>query len=152
VQRDPGDSTLLGLVGAVLAVADDRVAGRRKLHPDLILQACEQRDSDQRSSPQRTFDRIMEFCSRRFRIFLRAQLLVHAFFSKVVDQCSLFLGEMAANNSQILPDRCMRKKLPHQLLSISRGLRKQQNSGCETIDTMDDQSPLPATLQFRGEN
>jgi hypothetical protein len=39
VERHAGDSALCGFVRAVLAVADDRMAECRELHPDLILQS-----------------------------------------------------------------------------------------------------------------
>ena len=41
----------------------------------------------------------------------------------------------------------MSEKLSDQRVSITRGLGKQQNSGGEAIDAMDDQSSLPAGLQ-----
>ena len=37
MQRNPSNSTLRGFGMAVLAVTDDRVAERGKLHSDLIL-------------------------------------------------------------------------------------------------------------------
>lgn len=136
MKRNPSNSALRGFVMAVLPVADDRVAERCKLHSDLILQSRQQRDPYQRGCAQRAFDGIPEFSPRRFGVPLRAQLLIHSFSSKIMNQRSLFRAEMAANHRQIMPDGSMREKLPNQGVSISLGLGKQQNSGRETINAM----------------
>jgi len=40
VKRNPSNPPLRSFVGAVLAIADHWMPQRRKLHSDLILQAC----------------------------------------------------------------------------------------------------------------
>jgi len=147
MKRDPGNSTLCGFVMAVLPVADDRMAERCKLHSDLILQSCQQRDAQQRSCAERAFDGVVEFSAGRFAVPLRAQLLIHTFSSKIVDKRPRFRGEMPANHGRILSDGSMSEKLPNQCVSIACGLGKEENSGRETIDAMDYQSSLSAGLQ-----
>jgi hypothetical protein len=147
MERNPGDSTLGSLVRAVFSVADDRVAERCKLHSDLILQSRQQRNAYQRSSTKRALDGIPEFSPRRFGVPLRAQLLIHSLSSKIVNQYSLFRGQMPANYGQIMPHGSMREKLPDQRLSITQGLGEQQNSGRETIDAMYHQSLLSLSPQ-----
>jgi len=56
----------------------------------------------------------------------------------------MLCGEMAAHDRQILAHGSMREKLPDQRLPIRVGFGEKQNSGCEPISTMDDQSALPA--------
>src|SRR5579863_7450775 len=111
VKRDASDAALGGFVGAVLAVADDGMAQRGKLHPDLILQSCQQSHAHQRSCAERALDGIAEFSSRCFAVFLRTQLLMHAFFPKKVDQGSLFSSEVSADHCQILADGSVGEKL-----------------------------------------
>ena len=147
MQRNPSNSTLRSFVRAVLPVTDDRVTERRKLHSNLILQSRQQRNPYQGSFAQRAFDRIPEFSSRRFGVPFLAQLLIHSFSSKIVNERSLFRREVPANHGQILPDGSVREKLSNQRVSIRVGFGEQQNSGRETIDTMYHQSSLPASLQ-----
>lgn len=147
MQRNPSNSTLRGFVMAVLPVADDRVAERRKLHSNLILQSRQQRNPYQGSCAQRAFDGIPEFSTRRFGVPFLAQLLIHSFSSKIVNERSLFRREMPAHQRQVLPDRSMRKKLSNQRVPITHGFGEQQNSGRETIDTMYHQSSLSESLQ-----
>jgi hypothetical protein len=151
MKRDPGNPTLPGFVRTVLPVADDGMANRRKLHPDLILQSCQQCHPHQRSSAQSVFDGIFEFSSRRLRVPFRAQFLMHAFSPKIVNQRSFFRGKMSAHDRQILPDGSVREELSNQRIPISHGFREQQNSGREAIDAMHDQSSLPASFQVRRE-
>ena len=108
MKRDPGNSTLRGFVMAVLPVADDRMAEGCKLDSDLILQSRQQRDPQQRSCAERALDGVAEFSAGRFAVPLRAQLLIHSFSSKMVNERSVFRGEMPANRGQVLPDGSMR--------------------------------------------
>ena len=147
MQRDPRNSALSGFFRAVLAVSDNWMAKRCKLHSNLILQSGHERDSHQRSCPQRAFDRIPELGAGRFAIAFRAQFLMHSFLAKIVDERSFFWAEMPANHGQILPHRRVRKKLPDQRFPVGHGFGEQQNSGGKTIDTMYDQCALPAWLK-----
>ena len=110
---------------------------RCKLHSDLILQARQQRDPDQRSPTQRTFNAVAKFSPGGFAISFRTQFLIHAFASEIVNQGSLFRGEMSTNHGQILAYRSVGEKLSNQRLAIRIGLCEEQNAGCETIGAMD---------------
>ena len=61
MQSDARNTLLRRLLGMVLSVADDWMAERRKLDPDLILQSCHQLDPDKRSAAQKALDRIAKF-------------------------------------------------------------------------------------------
>jgi hypothetical protein len=128
VKGDAGDAALGGFVRAVLAVTDDRVAEGGKLYADLILQSGEQSDSHQRGFAQGAFYGIAEFGARGFAVAVGAKYLVHAFFSKIVNQDSLFCGEMAADHRQILADGRVSEKLLDQSVAIARGLGEEENS------------------------
>ena len=78
--------SLRRLFGMVLSVADDWMAERRKLHPDLVLQPRHQRDSDKRSAAQQALDRIAKFSTGCFRVALRGQFLEHSFLPKMVNE------------------------------------------------------------------
>ena len=65
VQSDTSNLSLQRFLGGVLSVADDGMADRRELHSDLILQSGDERDSDERSSPQTLVDGILEFGASR---------------------------------------------------------------------------------------
>ena len=77
---------------------------------------------------------------------------MHAFFSKIVDERSLFRSKVSADYSQIFADRGVGEKLFDQSLAIARGLGEKEDSGGETIDAMDDQGSLMARLQVLREN
>ena len=142
MQSDARNTLLRRLLGMVLSVADDWMAERRKLHPDLILQSGHQRDPDKRSAAEKAFDRIAKFRSSRFRVALLGQLLEHSFLPKVVNERSFFGLEVPAHDCEILPHRSMFEKLPNQRFAIWPGLGKQQDSGCVSIDAMYDKGPL----------
>lgn len=86
MKSDASNSLLRCLRWIVFSVADDRMTNGRKLDSDLILQSGHQRNSDQRSSPERALDGIPEFSPRRPVVALSGQPLEHSFPSKVVDQ------------------------------------------------------------------
>src|SRR6266481_10163717 len=130
----------------IFSVADYRMARRRKLHADLILESCHQLNPYERSIRKKAFDGIPEFGASRFRIFHGAQLLIHSFTSKIVDERSSLSGETAAHDRKILPHRSMGEKLPHQHGSIWRSLGKKQSPRSKSIDAMYDQRSL--LLQF----
>ena len=89
----------------VLSIPNYRMAERRKLHSDLILQSCNQLDPDERSVGKKALDRVPKFGTRGFGIFRRAQLLIHSFTSKIMHQ-RLRLGvETAAQCRHVLPHR-----------------------------------------------
>ena len=146
MESNPSNAPLRSLRRVVLSVADDRVADRRKLHSDLILQSRHQFHSDERSIREEAFDGISKFGTSRSRIALPAQLLKHSFSSKVVNERPFLDVEMAANYRKILPHRSVAEKLSNQRISIRLGLRKQQNPGRKTIDAMHDQGSL--SLRF----
>ena len=147
MQSDAIDQWLLRFGLVVLAVADDRVPNGRELHTNLILQPRNECDPHQRSLAERAFDGILEFGTRCFAVLFRAQLLMHPFFPKIVDQGSFFRIEMSANYCQIVPDGSVREKLSDQCVPIACSLGEQQNSGSKAIDAMYDQRALPARLQ-----
>ena len=142
MQSDARNTPLRRLFGMVLSVADDLMAERRKLHPDLILQPCHQRDPDKRSAAQKAFDRVAKFSTGCFRVALPGQSLEHPFLPKMVNQSAFFGLEVPAHDCEILPYRSMFEKLPDQRLAIRPGLGKQQDSRCVSINTMYDEGPL----------
>jgi hypothetical protein len=111
----------------IFSVPDYRVARRRKLHADLILESCHQLNPYERSIRKKAFDGIPEFGASGFRVFHGAQLLIHSFTSKIVDERSSLSGETAAHDRKILPHRSVGEKLPHQRGSIRRSLGKKQS-------------------------
>ena len=146
-----GNSPLRRFRQVVFSVADDRMADRSKLHPDLILQPRRQRHSDQRSAPERAFDPISKLRTSRCGVALRAQRLKHSFTSKVVNERPFLGAGTPANNREILPDGSMGEKLSNQCIAIRLGFRKEQNPGRKTIDAMHHQSSLSLQLEFCGE-
>src|SRR5258708_38497905 len=89
----------------IFSVPDYRMTRRRKLHADLILESCHQLNPHQRSIRKKAFDSIPEFGASGFRIFHSAQLLIHSFPPKIVDERSSLTGETAAHYRKILPHR-----------------------------------------------
>src|SRR3981081_803557 len=130
----------------IFSVSDYRMGRRRKLHADLILESCHQLNPYERSIRKKAFDGIPEVSASGFRIFHGAQLLIHSFTSKIVDERSSLSGEMPAHDRKILPHRSVSEKLPHQRGSIRRSLRKKQSPRRKSIDAMYDQGFL--LLQF----
>jgi hypothetical protein len=132
----------------VFSIADNRVAHRRKLRSDLILQSCHQLNPDERSIRKKAFDGISKFGTSRLGVSRRAQLLKHSFTSKIVYERPCLNAETAAQYREILPYGSMSEKLSHQRISIRTGLRKQQSPGGKTIDAMHDQGSLSLQLEF----
>src|SRR5258706_12793736 len=130
----------------IFSVPDDRMARRRKLRADLILESCHQLNPYERSIRKKAFDGIPEFGASGFRVLHGAQLLKHSFTSKIVDERSSLSGETAAHDCEILPHRSVREKLPHQHGPIRRSLGKKQSTRSKSIDAMYDQGFL--LLQF----
>ncbi len=130
----------------IFSVPDYRMTRRRKLHSDLILESCHQLNPYERSIRKKAFDGIPEFGASGFRVFHGAQLLIHSFTSKIVDERSSLSGETAAHDREILPHGSVGEKLPHQRGSIRRSLGKKQSPRCKSIDAMYDQRSL--LLQF----
>src|ERR1700730_7392647 len=123
----------------IFSVPDYRMARRRKLHSDLILESCHQLNPHQRSIREKAFDGIPEFGASGFRVFHGAQLLIHSFTSKIVDESSSLSGETAAHDREILSHGSVGEKLPHQRGSIRRSLGKKQSPRRKSIDAMYDQ-------------
>lgn len=146
VEGNPGNQGLRGFLAVVFSVADHRVADRRELHADLILQPCHQFNSHERSIGKETFDGIAKFGASRFRVFRGAQLLKHSFPPKIVDERSRLSVEMSAQCSKILSYGSVGEKLAHQRLPIGSGFREQQRAGRKTIDAMHDECSF--FLQF----
>jgi hypothetical protein len=109
----------------IFSVADNRVAQRRKLRTNLILQSRFQLNPDERSIREKTFDGVSKFGTGGFGVSRRAQLLIHSITSKVMYQRPCLSIETAAYHRKILSYRSVLKKLPHQRVSIRTGLRKQ---------------------------
>jgi len=151
VESDAGDQPLGGFLGAVLSVADDRVADGRKLRPDLVLQSRHQRNPDERGAGKKPFDGVSKLGASGFGIFRGAQPLKHSVAPKIVNE-SPFAGlETPAKHGEILPHGSMGAKLPDEHLPIGLGFRKEQNAGRETIDAMNDKGPLSLRFQPLGE-
>jgi len=132
----------------VFSIADNRVAHRRKLRSDLILQSCHQLNPDERSIRKKAFDGISKFGTSRLGVSRRAQLLKHSFPSKIVHERPCLNAETAAQYREIPPYGSMVEKLSHQRISIRTGLCKQQSPGGKTIDSMHDQGSLSPRLEF----
>jgi len=130
----------------IFSVTDYWMARRRKLHADLILESCHQLNPYERSIRKKAFDGIPEFGAGGFRVFHGAQLLIHSFTSKIVDERSSLSGETAAHDRKILPHGSVGEKLSHQRGSIRRSLGKKQSPRRKSIDAMYDQRLL--LLQF----
>jgi len=118
----------------VFSIADNRVAHRRKLRSDLILQSCHQLNPDERSIRKKAFDGISKFATSRVGVSRRAQPLKHSFTSKIVHERPCLNVETAAQHREILPYGSMVEELSHQRISIRTGLRKtaepqRQNAG-----------------------
>jgi hypothetical protein len=150
VKSDPCNSSLQRFLQVVFSVTDDRVADRRKLHPDLILQSRHQGNSDERSAQKRALDGVSKLGASRFGVALGAQPLQHSFTPKVVYELPFFGAETPANHREVLSHWSMGQKLPDQRISIRFSFRKEQNAGRKTIDAMYDEGPLSLPLQFRG--
>lgn len=150
VQSNASDSTLGCFRGAVFSVANHRVVDGRKLHADLILQSCHQRNADERSLAKKAFDGIPKLSASRCRVAPHGQPLEHSFSPQVVNQSPFFSAEMPANNGEILPQGSMSKKLPNQRVSIVLGFCKEENPRRETINAMYDKDPLFLRFQFCG--
>jgi len=135
---DAGDPLLRSLRRAIFPVADDRVANRRELHPDLILQSRHQGHANQRSLFERAFHNITKLRASAFAVGLRGQLLKHSFSSKVMNERPFFLRQVASNDCQIFPHGGMGEKLSNECVPIRRGLRKEKDSGREPVHPMYD--------------
>jgi hypothetical protein len=132
----------------VFSIADNRVAHRRKLHSDLILQSCHQLNPDERGVRKKAFDRISKFGTSRLGVSRRPQLLKHSVPSKIVHERPCLNAETAAQYREIPPYGSMVEKLSHQRISIRTGLCKQQCPGGKTIDAMHDQRSLSLRPEF----
>ena len=132
----------------VFSIPDDRVAHRRKLRSDLILQSGHQLNPDERSIGKKAFDGIAKFGTSRSGVSRRAQLLKHSFPSKIVHERPCLNAETAAQYREILPYGSMVEKLSHQRISMRTGLRKQQSPRGKTIDAMHDQGSLSFQFEF----
>src|SRR6266478_7280246 len=130
----------------IFSVPNYRMTRRRKLYADLILESCHQLNPYERSIRKKAFDRISKFGASGFRVFHGAQLLIHSFTSKIVDERSSLSRETAAHNREILPHGSVSEKLPYQRGSIRRSLGKKQSPRRKSIDAMYDQRSL--LLQF----
>src|SRR5260370_15533486 len=147
MQSNAGNELLRRLRPVVFSITDDRVAHRRELRPDLILQSCHQLNAHEGRISKNPFDGVSKFGANRLGVSRRPQLLKHSFASKIVNQRSCFSAETAAQYRKIPPHGSMREKLSHEHISIPISLRKQQNPGAETIDAMHDQGSLFLQLQ-----
>ena len=150
VESHAGDEPLRRFRRVIFPVADDRVADRRKLRSDLILQSRHQRNPHQRRTRKKPLDGISKFSARGFGVCLGAQLLKHPLASKIMNQSSLIGLKTSAKYRQILPHWSMAEKLSNQYLAIRRGFSEDQNAGRETIDAMDNMGSLSPQRQSRG--
>ena len=128
VESDTRNSPLQGFFRVILAVADDGVADGGKLYPNLILQSCDQRDTNKRSGAETAFDGIPQFRPSRFRAARGGQLLKHSLPAKIVDERFFFAtgvdAEMSTNHREILPHWGMAKELSNKRVAIALGLCK----------------------------
>ena len=114
MKSNASDQRLRRFRPVVFSIADDRVTHRRKLRPDLILQSCHQRHSDERGIRKKALDGISEFRARRIGVPLCAQSLKHSLPLKIVNQRPFLCREMATKDREILPHRSMSQKLPNE--------------------------------------
>jgi hypothetical protein len=133
----------------VFSVADNRVAHRRKLGSDLILQSRHQFNPDERSIRKKAFHGISKLGAGRLGVSRGAHLLRHSFTTKIVHQGPSFNLEAAAHYRKIPPYGSMGEKLSYQRMSIRTGFRKHQSPRGKTIDAMYDQGPLFLPLESR---
>ena len=150
VQRDAFNTPFCGFFGAILPVANHRVAGRCKLRAYLILQTGNQRYTHQRCSAQDLLHGIVQFSPRCSRVILIAQFLVHSLATEVMHQSARLIFQMPTNNAQIYPHRRMLQKLPHQPIAITLRLSKQQYPRREPINAMYGVGALFFPPQLRG--
>src|SRR5260370_2001735 len=139
MQSNAGNELLRRRRPVVFSITDDRVAHRRELRPDLILKSWNQLNPHEGRISENPFDGVSKFGANRLGVSRRPQLLKHSFASKIVNQRSCFSAETAAQYRKIPPHGSMREKLSHEHISIPISLRKQQNSGGETIHALHDQ-------------
>jgi hypothetical protein len=144
------DAAVVGFGGMVLSVADDRMADGGELHTDLVLQSGDEGDPDERSGAQTAFDRIAKFSAGGFMSRGGGQALEHSLASKVVDERSLFGGEMSANDCEVLPHGSVGEELLDECVAIGVGFGKEQDAGRKAIDAMDDEGTLLFRFQFGG--
>ena len=148
MKSDASNQRLRRFCPVIFPIADNRVADRRKLRSDLILQSCHQLNPDERSIRKKAFDGISKFGTSRPRVSRRAQLLEHSFPSKIMHERPCLTAETAAQDREIFPYGSMSEKLLHQHISIRTGLGKQQSPGSKTIDAMHDQGSLSLQFEF----
>lgn len=124
MKSDPGNQLFRRFSPVVFPVAYDRVAARRKLHPDLVLQSCHQFNPDERGIRKNALNGISKFGAGRLRVPRRPQLLEHSFASKIMDQRPGLNAGMATHYRQVLPHGCMGQKLLHKRISVPFRFRK----------------------------
>ena len=142
MERNPRNQRLQYFHPMVFSIADNRMAKRQKLRPDLILQSRHQFNPDERSIRKKAIHGISQFGAGCLGVSRRAQLLEHSFPSKIVDERSCLHLETAAQYREILPCRSMVEKLTHQRSPIRSGLSKKQSPRGVTIDAMYDKRSL----------
>ena len=121
-----------------------------KLHANLVLQSCGQRDKRQRCSAERLPHGIPQLGAIGLRITLLAQILKHSLFSKVVNERALRGVEASANHRKILANRSVPQELANERLTVWLSPGKEQNPGSEAIDAMDDECALPFRAELIG--
>ena len=147
MKSNAGNQLLRRFRPVIFSVTDDRMAHRRTLRSNLILQACYQLNPDERSILKKAFDGISKFSTSRLGSSCRLQLLKHPFPSKIVHERPGLSAETSAHYREILPYWSMVEKLSHERISIRIGLCKQQNPGGKSIDAMHNQGSL--SLPFK---
>ena len=85
MKSNTGNQGFRGFCPVVFSITDDRMAYRRKLHPDLILQSCHQVNPDERGIGKDAFNGISKFGPGPLGVSRPPQLLKHSFTSKIMD-------------------------------------------------------------------
>ena len=145
------DEALGGFGLLVFPVSNDRMADGGKLHANLILQAGDQFDAQQRRGGEFAFDGIAKLGARGLGIVRGGEFLEHAVAAEIVDEGTLLGFEMAPDDGEILTDGGVGEKLADEGLAIALGLGEEKNAGGKAIDAVDHKDALLFRPEGRGE-
>ncbi len=151
VKGDAIDTPFRRFRQMVLSVADDGMPNGGELHPNLVLQAGHERYPDEGRAAKSAFDVVAKLCTGRFAIARRSEFLKHSFASEMMDECAFGLGQMAADDRQVLAYWSVSEELPHQGVTIALRLREKQDPRGKAVDAMDGEGALAAEFQLGGE-
>ena len=97
----------------------------------------------------------MKFGTSRLPLVFGCWYLKHALPAKVVDQGFFFWtrwgSEVPAHDRQVLSKGSVTEELPHKVIAVAGGFGKEQHSGREAIDAVNDERFLPFGFEFIGQ-